>query len=1748
MANRALLVGINAYPQQPLRGCINDIDDIAKLLVEKCGFVPAEIRRVVDGAATTAGIKESLSWLLANAKPGDRLLYHFSGHGSRLLSKDGEVHDVICPVDFNFTMERSLSDGDFRQIFAAIPAGAQFNWISDSCHSGDLARSFGMRDVLPRYLPPPPAMAAAIERALARRAQTRGIVAVDDHLNGVLIAGCKSNEESADAKINGRYNGALSYYLVRELSQPAGLATDIETLVGKTGKILEDERYEQHPQVRGKPALRRTPFLPLAASQSAPASIAPAAAAPASVVSAPAPAGPAPLASAMSAMTAAAGAIAASAAAAGQGAPAGPEPDPNSIATGSSMTLGEVAEARGWRERDEPASRAADAPATMSKAELAAIPDEKISAMVSDEAHALVIAAEIGSKAEYDRKYKHPEWPQGDSGVTIGFGSDLGYFDEHSMEATWGGLIVDPDYDRLEKCCGLKGDKAAAALPKVKDIAVPWEKADQAYRRHEVPQYGRQTIGAIPNAMELHPHCFGALFSLVYNRGPGMAGEKRQEMRNIRDLMAARRFDKVPAEFRAMKKLWVGKFAGLVKRREDEAKLFEKGLQAKLAQVAAAVSTAATPAAPAPKPVVTPPPMPTPVSAPVSAPAATPQPVVTAAVSTPPSQAASPAVLAALAGLGTASNGMAPTATATAPVAASTVTAPDGPPEITETRGLRHPDGDGRSWGDSFEQPGDPATTRGDEWSSVGWPKDDEESPDYRHIADHPLKGTTFEFSADELELMIAANGFAPMKDNGRIIFGLRGAELVVASGADARDKFKQIGRSALRLKETRPDHQHFRCVIGVYDLASRKLSGYIASTVPCRMAVVNYVNGGDGSNMLPTGCYQYVCGPHKDRQGCLREDEDFTVLRTKRNTVFDIKDNWDLNFPADNLHPAFANASAEFSSWGCQTVRGNHDKGDGSFSGEYNEFRNALGLKPRSGSHGLKFSYVMLTGLEAAIASDLRKNGRDKDPSEVGKAIGRLRHGSRGDRVRALQTSLGVPADGIFNAAVKKALVTRQVKQLSWADGVYSPEMDGLLGLDVLKPVAAPPPAAVAAPAATPPAQPAAPQPAVPAPAVPTPVASPMPPPAPGPAIASAASTPPAMQPAPAVQPAPQPAPLPVQAPTVLAPATAAASPAIQATLAQMAAAPTANTMADGTLPAADSASRGRSSRAPEAVPAATVGKRLGKSRRVALVIGNSGYERPLRNPVWDAALITDALEASGFTTIIGGAESGVTSPAKRKTTVQRDGQDLDRAAMWTRVKEFIEAIDEGSEAVIYYAGHGIQVGDQNYLVPIDATLESGDPIAELIPLDFVLQKAVNKAGCDGRVIVFLDACRNNPFGDTQLRALSDQVTSRAMAASGAAVARAHASGQGLAPPKVKHSDHTARMFIAYATAPGAVAFDGSASDSNSPFAAALARHIGIIGLPLADLVKRVGLDVQHRVEAMNMERVQDPWTTTNLKVDYFFRPRSWWPVIGMGALGLIAGLITCLLVFSGGKLVNPFSEVWAWGIGLAFGAVTALGTMSWGSGKPRDAMFALVGSMLSFALGLCVLQIINEPIGGNTGGAVKLPSQLFSDPAFAFRNLAVVCAAFMLLGTLMCWPRDQWTWRCLARRWPNLLLPILVGAGLFSLQQRLFNPSQIGLILIALIAGVLFTAGSVLALKPQHGVFRGFGALTGAVTVGLLMAVFFDVFFLLTENGPVGDHRLVAAALGATWFGLLGAQIGYCFSFYVPEHEPPHVPGGKG
>jgi hypothetical protein len=195
---------------------------------------------------------------------------------------------------------------------------------------------------------------------------------------------------------------------------------------------------------------------------------------------------------------------------------------------------------------------------------------------------------------------------------------------------------------------------------------------------------------------------------------------------------------------------------------------------------------------------------------------------------------------------------------------------------------------------------------------------------------------------------------------------------------------------------------------------------------------------------------------------------------------------------------------------------------------------------------------------------------------------------------------------------------------------------------------------------------------------------------------------------------------------------------------------------------------------------------------KRVALVIGNSAYQKVARlpNPVNDATSMTGMFKAAGFDLV--------------ETKFDLGANDLRRT-----LRDFGAKSRDADVAVIYYAGHGIELDGTNYLIPVDAALETDtDVLDEAIPLDRVLY-AVESA--KQLRLVILDACRNNPFAETMKRTMASR-----------------AIGRGLA----RIEPTSPNTLIAFAAKAGSTTSDGDSK--NSPFAAALVEHLPKPGLDL--------------------------------------------------------------------------------------------------------------------------------------------------------------------------------------------------------------------------------------------------------------------------------------------------------------------------
>src|SRR6185436_18101951 len=230
---------------------------------------------------------------------------------------------------------------------------------------------------------------------------------------------------------------------------------------------------------------------------------------------------------------------------------------------------------------------------------------------------------------------------------------------------------------------------------------------------------------------------------------------------------------------------------------------------------------------------------------------------------------------------------------------------------------------------------------------------------------------------------------------------------------------------------------------------------------------------------------------------------------------------------------------------------------------------------------------------------------------------------------------------------------------------------------------------------------------------------------------------------------------------------------------------------------------------------------------RRVALVIGNGTYEEAgtLTNPVNDASDIAARLKGLGFEVI--------------------EGNDLGKRELERKIGEFSDALEGAGAGLFYYAGHGLQVDGRNFIVPVDAKLDEPTKLRlETVQIDDILDIMEQQTTIS---LVFLDACRNNPF----VRKLKRTATNR----SATALA-------GLA-----QFDSTRGSFIAFSTAPGSVAMDGAGR--NSPFAAALLKHIGDPGQSINDLMIAVRRDV-----VAETGDAQRPWEQGSLLDRFEFVP----------------------------------------------------------------------------------------------------------------------------------------------------------------------------------------------------------------------------------------------------------------------------------
>ncbi len=313
MADKAFLSGINDYKTiGDLRGCVNDTVTIRRLLVDEFGFDEGNIRVKKDSEVTKPALNKGWKWLLRNAKRGDRLVFHFSGHGSYTADTDGEDgeadfrDELLCLYGMDWSDPKTyMLDDELAEWTKQIPEGVHVTFLLDCCHSGtgtrfiqpELSRAvksdfasaaslsiedvavrrandgkktlsraartevkpaaqsdIGRQTVLARYAPPPVEVQVAIKNAKKSRSFRDLLRATQTRdgsgtaMNHVLWSGCQDNQTSADAYIGGDYHGAFTYYFDQATRAASGTRKS-NVVIKSLRTTLDDEGFSQVPQL-----------------------------------------------------------------------------------------------------------------------------------------------------------------------------------------------------------------------------------------------------------------------------------------------------------------------------------------------------------------------------------------------------------------------------------------------------------------------------------------------------------------------------------------------------------------------------------------------------------------------------------------------------------------------------------------------------------------------------------------------------------------------------------------------------------------------------------------------------------------------------------------------------------------------------------------------------------------------------------------------------------------------------------------------------------------------------------------------------------------------------------------------------------------------------------------------------------------------------------------------------------------------------------------------------------------------------------------------------------------------------------------------------------------------------------------------------------------------------------------------------------------------------------------------------------
>jgi hypothetical protein len=268
---RALCVGINRfknYPDATLNGCVNDANDMSALLQKLLGFQSGDITVLHDAQAIKTNIMNNLKDMVDGAKAGkySSLVFSLSSHGTQVPDLNNDEPDradeAFCPHDLaesgnEWDKKHIILDDELRDLFIQLPADVLLEVFLDTCHSGTGLKAV---DILagrrPRFLPPPSLEAFKRVEGKRSRGISRGLLekGVVQH---ILWSGCRDDQTSADAHIDGNWHGAFTYYFCKEM-YACNNKHSREQVLTRVRDDLAAGYFSQTPQLECEATRRRS--------------------------------------------------------------------------------------------------------------------------------------------------------------------------------------------------------------------------------------------------------------------------------------------------------------------------------------------------------------------------------------------------------------------------------------------------------------------------------------------------------------------------------------------------------------------------------------------------------------------------------------------------------------------------------------------------------------------------------------------------------------------------------------------------------------------------------------------------------------------------------------------------------------------------------------------------------------------------------------------------------------------------------------------------------------------------------------------------------------------------------------------------------------------------------------------------------------------------------------------------------------------------------------------------------------------------------------------------------------------------------------------------------------------------------------------------------------------------------------------------------------------------------------------------